>query len=109
MLLGQLEQPGRRRACLVHDRRDGDVVRQPPARRLERVPGGALELGLVLGIHPRGARRPPHRDDRGEQQVVAGRVREHGRQVQDRPAVSVGRVAHEQGHDAFPSFEWWRL
>ena len=43
VLLGQLEQAGRRRARMVDERRDGDVVGQPLARAGQRVLGRAIE------------------------------------------------------------------
>ena len=39
----------------------GHVLRQPLARRRERVLRGALEVRLVLGVHARRARRPRRR------------------------------------------------
>ena len=94
------------------DGRDGDVLRQPLARgRSTRVLGRALEVAswysastrAGLGGHDVGTTAHSSRSSPAD-------LREHAREVEHRPAASVGGVGHEHRHDVFfPSTEWWRL
>ena len=79
--------------------RGRDVLGQPFARPLQHLGRGALEVGLVLGVHLRRAGRPRLRDDRAEQKLVAPGAGQHAGEVQDRLARAVRCDAHEHGHD----------
>ena len=114
--LGQLDQSRRAGAGLDHQGRDRDVPLQPGARRVQRLVRRALQVGAVLRVHTGGTRRPRHREDRAEQDVLAARPRQHPREVDLRPAAALGREADDHRHGApssaarrLPSVEWLRL
>ena len=98
MLVGHLQQPGRRGARVVDDELRLDSAGQALARLVERLVGRLREVGLVLGVDARDAGRPRLRDDRAHDEVLARRARQHGGQVQRPRAAPVGGEADGDGH-----------
>ena len=99
VLLGHLEQAGRRGARVVDDERGRDVRRAAARapRRAPRRPSARAtawySASTRAGPGTTGAGTTAH-----DHQVLAGRAREHAGQVQDGPAAPVGREADDEGH-----------